>query len=215
MLQIKKLSFLTTLLGKSRLLLLFALTLLMVPTTASFAQSGGPELSIPDQVAATPNTQVTVPINFSADGNSINSLALSVDIDESALTFDGSDGNGDGAPDAVTMSLPAGYIASVSYDASDTDGEIDIAIFTLSSVPLPDGQIGSITLGTGGTSGDAVVGFSSDPVASFGNTSGQSVAGTTDGGSVLIGTAPPPPTPTSTSSSQQENVRLLLDSSGG
>lgn len=176
-------------------------TLLMTSPALLLAQSGNPVLDIANQVSALPNSQVSLPIQFTANGNQINSIAFSIDYDESWLSFDNTDGNSDGIPDAMSLSLPAGYSPMVSFDASDTDGEIDIAIFTLSPSPLPDGQIGAITLGVGNppSQTEAAVAFSSEPVASFGNTSGQSVDGTADGGSVLIvdddevGACVPPP----------------------
>ena len=162
-------------------------TLLMTPSALLLAQSGNPVLDIANQEAS-PNSQVSLPIQFTANGHQINSIAFSIDYDENWLSFDNTDGNSDGIPDAMSLSLPAGYSPMVTFDASDTDGEIDIAIFTLSPSPLPDGQIGVITLGVGNPPSptEAAVAFSSDPVASFGNTSGQSVDGTADGGSVLI-----------------------------
>lgn len=184
-----------------------AMRFLIAPLTAmlgmllllsSASAQGGPALDIENQVAASPNSQVTVPINFVANGSSINAMAFSVDFDESLLTFDPTDNNGDGIPDAISFNLPAGFSPSVSFDASDTDGEIDIAIFSLNPTPLTDGTIASITFTTGNV-GNAAVNFSLDPPVSFGGTDGSDVPGTTDNGSVLVdGPVTPTPSPSGT-----------------
>ena len=116
------------------------------------------------------------------------------------LSFDPTDGDEDGIPEAVTLSLPGGFNGSVMFNAGDTDGELDF--FIADTFPplawLSDGTLASVTLHTGNppTSTEAAVAFSTDPIASFGNTSGQSVPGSTDNGSVWI--ALPTPTPVAT-----------------
>jgi hypothetical protein len=150
-----------------------------------------PNLTIPNQLPAIPGASVAVPVNYTANGNDISSLIFSVDLDENWLDFDPTDGNGDGIPDDVALNLPAGFNASVSYDASDTDGELDF--FLGDTFPpltgLPDSTPATITLTAGQPCPptEAPVGFSGDPAPSFGNTAGQSVPGTWDDGSVLIG----------------------------
>jgi len=152
--------------------------------------SEGPVLAIPDQVPASPGGRVTLPINFTANGHHISSLIFSVDYDQTWLTFDPTDSNGDGIPDAVTFNLPGAFDASVTFDGGDTDGELDFFIADLFPplASLSDGAIVYLTLNVGNPPGttEAAVSFSSDPAASFGNTSGQSVPGTTNDGSVLI-----------------------------
>ena len=149
-----------------------------------------PILSIPSNIPAQVGQTVSVPINFTANDSSISSLVFSVDYDETWLTFDPADGNGDDIPDAVTFNLPAAFDASVAFDGGDTDGELDFFIADLFPplASLSDGAIISVTLDVGSPCGaaEAAVNFSPDPAASFGDTSGQSVPGTTDNGSVLI-----------------------------
>jgi hypothetical protein len=106
----------------------------------------------------------------------------------------------------VTLNLPAGFNGSVMFNAGDADGELDF--FVADTFPplawLPDGTLASVTLHTGvpPTSTEAAVNFSADPAASFGNTAGQSVPGTTDNGSVWI--AAPTPTPVATATATVE-----------
>jgi len=152
--------------------------------------ANGPALAIPDQVPASPGGSVTLPVNFTAHDNSISSVVFSVDYDQTWLTFDPTDSNGDDIPDAVTFNLAGAFDASVTFDGGDTDGELDFFIADLFPplASLSDGAIVSMTLNVGGppSATEVAVSFSQDPATSFGDTSGESIPGTTDDGSVLI-----------------------------
>ncbi|MFQ5814196.1 MAG: hypothetical protein ACE5I2_13555, partial [Anaerolineae bacterium] len=163
------------------------------PTATPPRDSPGPILSIPSNVPAVAGQAVSVPVNFTSNGHSIASTAFSVDYDQTCLAFDPTDNDGDDIPDAVNLSLPGAFNASVTFDGNDTDSELDFLIADtfppLSS--LPDGAIATITFiatcqPSPGTSIIAPVDFSDDPPASFGNTDGQSVPGITSNGSVKI-----------------------------
>jgi hypothetical protein len=155
----------------------------------------GPVLSIPSGIPASSNSTVTIPVQFTSNTNLISSMIFSVDYSNTYLQFDPT------LPFSITMVLPAGFSGDCTYDLADLDGEIDCFILDpLAPLnPLPDGVIASIKLTTGSAAPNttAVVGFSvNSPPASFGNTSGQSVAGSTVSGSVLIDqTAPTEPSP--------------------
>jgi len=131
-----------------------------------------------------------LPVNFTAHDNSISSVVFSVDYDETWLTFNPTDSDEDDIPDAVTFNLPGAFDASVTFDEGDTDGELDFFIADLFPplTSLSDGAIVSMTLNVGSppSGTEVTVNFSPAPAASFGDTSGQSVPGTTDDGSVLI-----------------------------
>jgi hypothetical protein len=149
-----------------------------------------PSLTIPQQIPAAPGASVSVPITFDNGGNSISSLFFSIDFDETLLTFDPTDSDFDGTPDAISFNVPAAFFPGVTYDASDTDGELDFTI-TDPAPPLaamPNRVIATITFVAGSppVTSDANVGFSATPGPSFGNTAGQSVAGVGVGGSVRI-----------------------------
>jgi regulation of enolase protein 1 (concanavalin A-like superfamily) len=150
-----------------------------------------PILSIPDNIPARVGQTVSVPINFTSNGHSIASTTFSVDFDQTYLAFDPTDSDQDGIPDTVAFNVPAAFDASVTFDEGDTDGEL--AFFIADLFPplamLSDGAIVSVTLNVGSppSTTEVAVNFSPDPAASFGDTSGQSVPGTTDDGSVLIG----------------------------
>lgn len=157
----------------------------------STTPSEGPALAIPAQVSAAPASSVALPINFTAHGNGISSLIFSIDYEDAWLSFDPTDSDGDGIPDSVVFNLPAGFNASVSFDATDTRGELDFLIADTFPplASLPDGALAVITLQVGNApqGSELTVGFSNNPPPSFGTTTGQSIAGTTVDGSVLVG----------------------------
>lgn len=149
-----------------------------------------PFLMLSEKEHAPSGGSVTIPIEFAGSGNEISSLIFSIDYDQSWLTFDPADNDSDGIPDAISFNLPGTFSGSVTLDVNDADGELDffIADLTPPLTALPDGVIAYLTLGIGNPSitTQASVKFSQDPMASFGNTSGQSIVGTTVDGSVYI-----------------------------
>jgi hypothetical protein len=167
-------------------------------------QLSGPQLSVPASVPTLPGSSVAVPISFTSSDDAIGAMDFSLDFDESLLSFDPTDSNGDGIPDAIELDLPTGVNAAVSYNAANTDGELRF-IFTppLAPPPFPTFENGVIVTVTFTASADptrdtlASVEFAE---VSFANTEGGDVAGRSQGGAVLITTNPPSPTPTPTAS---------------
>jgi hypothetical protein len=156
----------------------------------SAAASNGPQLSIPSNIPASPNSTVVVPVTFTSGGNNIASTVFSIDYDETWLMYD------DTIPNAITFNLPSDFSGGCSPDITDSDGEIDCFILDplVPLASLPDGVILNIILRTKNppTPVAAKAGFSANsPPASFGGTAGQSVPGTTLDGSVQIGAGLP------------------------
>lgn len=153
---------------------------------SALAASAGPQLSIRSNIPADPNSTVVVPVRFASNGFEIASIVFSIDYDETWLSFDNS------IPNAINFTLPGNFSGSCSYDANDTDGELDCFIIH-PSVPLaalPDGIVLNLTLRTKNPPNTvlAKAGFSvSSPPTSFGSTLGESIPGTTVDGSVQIG----------------------------
>lgn len=155
-----------------------------------------PTLWIESEIGARPNSTVEVPVELMNSGGAVVAVAFSVDYDETCLAFDPTDADGNGLPDAISFPLagnPDPPVLNVLFDASDSDGELDFAIadFSLPFTALPDGPLVSVRFETicapaPGSSQLAPMLFSSDPEASFGNASGQSLDGTTQDGSVRI-----------------------------
>lgn len=151
-----------------------------------------PTLTITSNIPTPSNLAVNVPIIFISNGQDIPATTFSVDFDETCLDFDPTDANSDGIPDAIAFSVPAALTQSVTFSAADSLGELDFTLADLSTplTSLPDGPIATITFmplcSTPGTSIIAPINFGPMPAASFGDTSGQSVAGITVNGSVEI-----------------------------
>lgn len=172
---------------------------------APLLQSDGPTLALPLRQPAQPGGSVVLPVTFDPAGKEVASTAFSIDYDEECLAFDLTDANGDGRPDAVTVYAPPAYFAWVFFNASDGDGEIDIALADLMppAVLLTAGTLVEITLTVicapqpPDAEREAVVRFSADPPPSNGSPPGGYIApGAVQHGSVLI--AGPPVTPTQT-----------------
>ncbi|MCJ7825855.1 MAG: cohesin domain-containing protein, partial [Anaerolineales bacterium] len=144
-------------------------------------------LSIPTNVSGGVGDIVSVPVNFK-NGYNIDTTVFSIDFDQVCLSFNPA------MAGAVTFNLPTDFIATWTYDAADTDGEIDISIYDQIAprAVIPDGTIvrikftiKSACLPAPGSINNARVGFSSNPLASFGS-NGQSILGYASDGFVRI-----------------------------
>jgi hypothetical protein len=156
----------------------------------SAAAVAGPQLSISSNIPATPNSTVVVPVIFTSNGADIASTVFSIDYDETWLSFD------ETLPNAIEFTLPADFAGQCAPDQVDPDGEIDCFILDplVPLASLPDGVVLNLTLRTKNPLSPvaAKAGFStSSPPASFGDTNGQSVPGSTLDGSVQIGAGLP------------------------
>lgn len=156
----------------------------------AMASDGMPTLRLAAIASTATGGQATIPIEFSGAGKDIASLAFSLDFDETRFSFDPTDADQDGIPDAVHFTLPPGFTPIVAYDLADTDGELDVVVADVTAPlqALPDGVVAEVTLTmTAPTNTDAPgASFSQSPPASFGNTTGQSVPGSTTNGVMPI-----------------------------
>jgi hypothetical protein len=185
---------------------------LFVPTAISALAAGGqPLLDIPDRISAVVGESAVVTINLDSDGEAISGLIFSLDIDPTCLAFNNSDANGDGIPDAAMFMLPLQFSPSISYQADDADGEIDVVItdYNPPLASLPNGTLLALRFDVvcqpdiTDNSRISDITFSAYPPVSFGNPAGQSVAGISSAGSVKItwpNAATPTPTPAQTPS---------------
>ncbi|MEM7537850.1 MAG: cohesin domain-containing protein, partial [Chloroflexota bacterium] len=152
-----------------------------------------PVLSIPSGVLAVTNSTVTVPIEFASNDKTVAGTLFSIDYDETCLAFNGADSNNDLIPDGIIYTLPAAFTMPTSFDASDTDGEIDIIIadFSPPSSLIPDGVIAFMAFNivcelTDNTSRTAPIRISTSPNPSFTNPQHRSIRGQAKDGSVEI-----------------------------
>lgn len=160
--------------------------------TPAWAAVDGVSLALSTVGPVSPGDTVVLPITFTSGGSQISSMIFSIDYDQSRLSFNAADQNGDGYPDGISFSPLSGFTRQVTVEPGDTDGEIDIVIADYSAPlsALPDGSPVFLTftaLNPGGSGQvTAVVKFSTAPAASFGGTAGQSVPGTVQSGGVSI-----------------------------
>ncbi|MCB9113632.1 MAG: hypothetical protein H6639_01575 [Caldilineaceae bacterium] len=128
---------------------------------------------------------INVPIILAPEaGDQIASVAFSVDYDQSCLSTSA----------AKVTGLPAGFQTGVAFDAADTDGEIDVAIWSEVSNPLvlSAGTLLSIEFAVTdspacwGTDHTVDVLFSNQPAPSFGDPGGQTLFRTAVGASIPL-----------------------------
>jgi hypothetical protein len=152
----------------------------------------GPDLTLGDGGSTWFGRPVQVPVNFTANGFEIAAATFSVDMDDSCLRFDPTDGDGDGIPDAIHFSLPTDFQGSASVDLSDTTGELDFFVADVQPplAALPDGTLATIDfkatcLPTDGPLSVAV-NFSTAPTATLSTLNGATVLPATFSGTLAI-----------------------------
>ena len=151
-------------------------------------------LAIPAEIAAAGGYSVTVPVAFQGGGNAVGSTTFSLDFDENCLAFDDKDANNDGRPDAVRFGAPLAFRSSVSYNAADQDGELDVVIadYSLPIASLPDlaelmtVRFTAVCMPAPGAQMTAPMRFSTAPVASVGDVNGLDVESSVSNGAVVI-----------------------------
>ena len=145
-----------------------------------------------DTVADNKAGAATVSVSFDPSDSKINAATFSLNYDESKLSFNDADGDQNGMPDGVSVTVPAGYQVAVTHDSADINGEIDIAIFSLSPTApeLAKGNLVEVTFDVAEDADSfAAVTFSHNPEPSLGSASGSSIpVGTATNGGVAINT---------------------------
>ncbi len=147
-------------------------------------------LQLADTITAKPGENVVIPIIFTGNGNQVAAATFAISLDNPALSFDPSDNNGDGMPDAVSFQLPAGFVTTARYDAEHKQLQFSLADLSVPLSTLPDGQLATIALHVNGLdSGQTTkvaVAFATTQRASLGNDHGQSAPVVTADGAVTI-----------------------------
>ena len=180
------------------------------------SSAAGLNLSVADANLNASSGSISVPVILNTDGASIASVGFSLDYDQTCLSFDATDANSDDIPDNIT-GLPVGFASSITHDAADSDGELDISLYDLSATPatLNDGALLTVAFGvnsscvtTDGSTRDVTVNFSSAPAASFGDPTGTDVDGTTLNGTLTLKFNATPTDIALSNSSVDENVAV-------
>lgn len=156
-----------------------------------YAPAAPAQLSLPLKSIVGYGSKVYLPVMLTKQGNAVSSLIFSVNYDQTWLSFNPADGNGDGIPDSIIWYAPSGYARSVMFNPADVNGELDFAVYNTSATaqPLPDGMIVMIILDAGSPPGQYVANVvgSNEPLASFGSVFGSTVIGSLQGGTIWIG----------------------------
>jgi hypothetical protein len=147
--------------------------------TASLAASFtlNPLINLSGPSALLQGVAYKVPVQYTGNGSSVNSLIFSVRYDPDTMYFDPADADEDGIPDALNLSLPAGFQAFVSLA---TPSQIGVVVVNLSDpdAVLADGSLGEVTflVPRDAQPGKTEISFGEDPAVSFGG-GGLSVPG--------------------------------------
>ena len=174
------------------------------PTPTLTPRPARPSLSIPQDIPVA-SGQAVVPVSLDSDGAEVSGVTFSIDYLQSCMSFDPTDSDSSGLPDAVRFAVPFSFTPAFFHDVRDTDGEIDIIIVDMIAPfgAIPDGEIVEITFtitcGAASTARIVPVPFSANPSPSFSDPGGAALPSRPPrDGSVRVPPATPTPTATRT-----------------
>ena len=144
-----------------------------------------PGLQIGEVTAPAGSSSISVPIRFESKGAAVSAMLFSIDMDEQCLGYTLGD---------AEFNLPPGFVPGVAFDATDTDGEIDITVadYTPPIATLSDRTLLTLTFGIRCEAPPvqsmrlAALNFASEPRASFGGPDGRDVPGWVQPGVIMI-----------------------------
>lgn len=144
-------------------------------------------LSIGNDLSATAGSTVDVPIMLTSNDNQIVSAGFDVGFDAQQLSFDPSDSDEDGIPDAITFHVPNGLLQIATFDEETNELAVVITDLSLPFSVLSDGAIMTVGLQVS----ESVSACASSATltltdVSLGDTKGQSVEVITGDGEVSI-----------------------------
>ncbi len=102
-----------------------------------------PEVWLPFHVSASQGDIVEVPIRISSGARELVGAEIGFLLDPNCVSFDESDGNGDGIPDTVRFAVHDGYEAEARFEEDQERSELRLSVRRAgSSGPLlPDGEL--------------------------------------------------------------------------
>ena len=107
--------------------------------------STGVSLTIPDPEPTLPGIVGTTSVVLDTRGLELATVKFSIDFDETCLSIDPTDADFDDIPDAVELNLSDDFTSIVYLDPGDSDGELDIRLFSESSnVTFSDGLLATL-----------------------------------------------------------------------
>ncbi|CAN5574549.1 hypothetical protein BH10CHL1_BH10CHL1_22500 [soil metagenome] len=142
-------------------------------------------LSVSPELSAVPGQTVTVPLTLMTAGNRIAAATFAFNFDPAHLSFNDTDADNDGVPDAIRFAIPASLTTSANYNVAEH--RLEVAIFGV-SLPMPllkDGVLAMVTLQV---ANDVTV--TATPLTltlvSVGDDQGETIPVTTSDGSLQI-----------------------------
>jgi len=148
-----------------------------------------PTLSIGNDLSATPGSMVDVPVMLASNDNQIVSAGFNVKI-APPLSFDPTDSDEDGIPDAITFHVPNGLLQIATFDEENNLLKVVITDLSLPFAVLSDGAIMTVGLqvsqSVSACDPPATITLAE---ASLGNTEGESVDVIASDGEVSISSA--------------------------
>jgi hypothetical protein len=196
--RLESIQFLAALLLFLGMCLVLARPAVMAGAFRALSPDAQPSLTIPTNIPASPNSTVDVPVVFDTGSFAVSGISFSIDYDQTYLNFDPT------LPLSITFNVPSGFIATCQQDKTDTDGEIDCALYRPGFNPpvIPTSTVAVFRFRTLNVVGSVTtpVNFSANsPAPSFSDPQGYNVYGTVSNGSVVISSASTATfTPTST-----------------
>ncbi len=103
-------------------------------------------LAVGSALSAAPGSTIQVPVVLNTAGHSIAAAAFALDFNAAALSFDSTDADGDGLPDAVSLNIPASLMKTASYNAAESRIEIVMTGVTTPFALLADGTVATVSL---------------------------------------------------------------------
>jgi len=151
-----------------------------------------PTLSIPNSQRNAAQGSFSVPINLTSNGASIAAVGFTLNYDQTCLSFDATDNNSDGVPDAIT-GLPSGFIPSITPDANAGALNIGLVDNTAPINALSDGALLTVAFNvkpacvtTDGSTHSVTLSFANDPAPSFSDPTGHDVNGTSNDATIPL-----------------------------
>jgi len=123
-------------------------------------------------------------VNFNPAGNSVAAATLALTVDPSQLSFDATDADADGVPDAVVLNIPASMSKSVTWNAAQS--RLEVAVFG-TALPLPtlsDGALATVNFQVAATAtGASELGLQ---LVTLSDPEGQDLAVAQDNGTLTV-----------------------------
>ncbi len=143
------------------------------------------ELAVGQNLVGVPSSTVNVSVRLTTNGQNVAAASFALSFDQDQLTFDATDADQNGLPDAVTFNTPQGMVTTANYDATVHRLEIAVYAVTMPMPTLGDGLVANVTLQV-----NEQAGLVATPItlvkSSLGSDQGQAVPVRVNDGAVQI-----------------------------